>query len=103
MIDISKYQKADVLRVLYNHAKPQGMGFLHYVTDDMTKEEADEYVAFALKTDRELYFDYLKGRVMKVSLSSSELNPGLYDRDNGVGAAAAAIAELDSDLEHHPS
>ncbi|GAG30986.1 unnamed protein product, partial [marine sediment metagenome] len=37
------------------------------------------------------YFDYLKGRVMKINLSSDELRTALYDRDNGEGAAAQAL------------
>ncbi len=48
----------------------------------------DEAAALLEKDD---YFDYVKGRVMKVHISGDELYPGLYDRDNGEGAAAAAI------------
>ena len=44
MIDISKYNKADVLRVLYNNAEPQGMGFIRYEPADMSLEEATEYI-----------------------------------------------------------
>jgi hypothetical protein len=40
------------------------------------------------------YFDYLQGRVMKVSLEGDELDARLYDRDNGEGAAAEAISAL---------
>lgn len=88
MIDISNYDRADVLRVLYNNAKVQGMGFLQYEPGDMTYAEAVQYLA-ARK-----YFDYLSGRVMKVDLSSDELDPQLYDRDNGDGAAQSAISVL---------
>lgn len=38
-----------------------------------------------------IYFDYLQGRVMKVDLAGDELDPRLYDRDNGEGAARRAI------------
>ena len=37
------------------------------------------------------YFDYLQGRVMKVRIQGDELDPRLYDRDNGEGAAEQAI------------
>lgn len=36
----------------------------------------------------------MKGRVLKVNLSSDHVNPWLYDRDNGQGAFARAIAHL---------
>lgn len=88
-IDISKHNKADVLRVLYDAAKPQGMGFLHYQPAPMTRDEADELL------QQGDYFDYVNGRVMKVRIDDSgELHPRLYDRDNGEGAAARAIATL---------
>jgi hypothetical protein len=40
------------------------------------------------------YYDYLRGRVMKVDLSKDQLKTGLYDRDNGEGAAERALAPL---------
>ena len=41
--------------------------------------------------DRKLYFDYLFGRVIKVDLSGNWFDERLYDRDNGIGAAQAAV------------
>lgn len=90
-IDISKLDKAAVLAALYNASHPLGMGFLHFTPADMTHDEAAELLKQA--GDRP-YFDYLKGRVMKIDLSRDKLRTGLYDRDNGEGAAAAAIAHL---------
>lgn len=87
-ISIAGLDKADVLRALYNRAKPQGTGFLHYSAGDMTLEEARELLAAST------YFDYVKGRVMKVGIEGDELNPSLYDRDNGDGAAAYAIDRI---------
>jgi len=54
----------------------------------MTTEEA------ASLLESHTYFDYLKGRVMKVDLSGDELDPWLYDRDNGHGAAKRVIDSL---------
>lgn len=89
-IDISQLDKAAVLAALYNRARPQGMGFLHYTPEPMTHDQAREL----LGKMHEPYFDYLKGRVMKVDLGKDQLYVGLYDRDNGHGAAASAIADL---------
>ena len=87
MIDISCMRKAAVLAKLYNNARPLGMGFLHYTPGDMSIEEADAI----LDQTRMLYFDYLKGRVLKVNLAPDLLRTDLYDRDNGPGAAARAL------------
>lgn len=84
LIDITG-KKAEVLAALYNASKPQGLGVLRYTQEDMTIDEATEL----LKTRSR--FDYLKGRVMKVDLSSDEFCPRLYDRDNGSGSARRAI------------
>lgn len=88
VIDISKKDKAAVLAALYNHARPQGMGFFQYDPTPMGVEQAREL----LKNGT--YFDYVRGRVMKVNLESDMLNPWLYDRDNGDGAAAKAISTV---------
>lgn len=100
-MDISKYNKADVLRLLYNRAKVQGMGFLQARPGDMTKEEATDLIhqRSSLHQRSRLYFDYLFGRVMKVDLSNNELDTRLYNRDNGPGAAEKAIEGLDIGLD----
>jgi hypothetical protein len=88
MISLNGLNKADVLAALYNASKPQGMGFMQYDSKPMTRDEAETLLK------RGTYFDYLKGRVMKVELSGDELNEWGYDRDNGQGAAERALAEL---------
>lgn len=76
-ISLVGLNKADVLAALYNASKPQGAGFIHYDPTPMTRKEAEQLLA------QGTYFDYLKGRVMKVDLSKDELNPWGFDRDNG--------------------
>lgn len=88
-ISTAGLKKAAVLAALYNASKPQGMGFMHYDPAPMTEEEAAELL------QRGTYFDYLKGRVMKVDLRDDDgFRAGGYDRDNGKGAAQRAIDEL---------
>lgn len=101
-IDISGLSKAAVLAALYNRATPLGLGWLHYDPQPMTEQEASELLG-STENDmgfpkRAAYFDYLKGRVMKVDLSGESFSPALYDRDNGSGAAAAVIAELRAEV-----
>lgn len=90
-ISLKKLDKAAVLAALYNASKPQGMGFLQYDPTPMTTEVAQEL----LDTTPGQRFDYLKGRVMKISLSGDELHTGGYNRDNGDNAAENVIATLE--------
>ncbi len=76
--------EAELVVALYNKAKPQGLGFLHYTLADLTVEEAQ-----TLLDSGQHYFDYLHGRVMKFDLARRDSR--WYDRDNGLGAAQAAI------------
>lgn len=92
-IDISKLDKAEVLAALYNASKQQGLGFMHArgreaMTVEQARWELKEAEAFGS------YFDYLHGRVMKIDLKGDALHTGLYDRDNGPGAAAASLRHL---------
>lgn len=98
MIDITGLSKAAVLAALYNRARPQGMGFLHYDPNPMTEKEAQKWLEKGYKS-----FDYLQGRVMKLSLEyEGEFEEALYDRDNGMGAAREAIDALRSKQDVNP-
>jgi hypothetical protein len=88
-MNIAGLSKAKVLAALYNASKPQGLGFLHYDPRLITEAEAQ-----ALLDEGQTYFDYVHGRVMKVSLSGDELSTRLYNRDNGENAAETVIANL---------
>ncbi len=93
MINISKLDKAEVLAALYNASKQQGMGFLHARgREPMNAAQAAEEIE-SMKPYGS-YFDYLHGRVMKVDIGGDHLDPRLYDRDNGEGAAARALQTL---------
>lgn len=86
-INIAGLDKARVLIALYERARVQGMGFLSAKKEPMTEGEASAL----LKDAGDDRFDYLHGRVMKIRIVGVEIDERLYDRDNGAGAAAAAI------------
>lgn len=88
-MDISKLNKAKVLAALYNRAQPQGMGFLHHISEDMTVTQAQEIL-----DGGQTYFAHHNGRVMKVDLSGDNLKTALYNRDNGPEAAETALSAL---------
>lgn len=95
-ISIEGLDKAEVLMALFNGARPQGMGFLHYDPKPMEKAVAQDILV------RGTYFDYVQGRVMKVDLSGDSFSPWGYDRDNGKGAAETIIDTLRSTGETNP-
>ena len=85
-ISLKGLNKADVLSALYNCASSPGMGSLARDSKPMTREVAQKIIDGGVT-----YFDYLQGRVMKVDISGNELDPWLFDRDNGSGVAERAI------------
>jgi hypothetical protein len=97
MISLVGLDKAAVFAALYNGARAQGLGFLHYDPTSMTAETARQRFGSAFG-----YFDYVDGRVMKVNLEGDELNPWLYDRDNGAGAAETIINALRDTQDTNP-
>ena len=96
-MNIQGLDKAAVLAALYNRARPQGMGFLHYDPKPMTVEEAQKII-----WGGDGYFDYLKGRVMKVDLSDNEVDTQSYNRDNGPQAAEEVIVALAKSGDTNP-
>lgn len=94
-INIKGIDKAKALSALYNNSKQQGMGFMHERgARPMSVAEAQAEIDSYAELTSGIYFDYLHGRVMKIDLSGDELDPWGYDRDNGEGAAARALAPL---------
>jgi hypothetical protein len=89
-MNITGISKAALLAALFNASKQQGLGFMDLRgAAEMTEVEADEVIAQC-----GLHFDYLRGRVMKISIDGDTLDPRLYDRDDGAGAAERAIEPL---------
>lgn len=89
-MNIKGLSKPAVLAALFNASRQQGLGFL----DRRGAEPMSEADAEIVIKEQGLYFDYLRGRVMKVDISGDVLEPRLYDRDNGEGAAERALASL---------
>ena len=87
-MNIKGLSKPKILAALYNNSKPQGMGILHFDPKPMTEEEAANLL------ESRTYFDYLKGRVMKINLDSDELYTYGYNNDIGENAAENIISNL---------
>ncbi len=93
-VDISTLEKSELLAALYNRAKPQGNGMLHYDPAPMTADQAKELLNKLASDD--LYFYYLAGRVMNIDISSDIMDTHLYNRDNGANAAEKVACSLES-------
>lgn len=90
-VNITGLDRAAVLASLFNNSQQQGLGLLNpHGAQPMTREQA----ATILAATPHGYFDYLHGRVLKVDLSGDDVDPWLYDRDNGRGALARAVDQV---------
>lgn len=83
--------RAALLAALHNNTRAIGMGQMHDLGRDMTREEAEKVLE-----DREgvFAFDYLLGRPLKVFEKDGAVQRSdLYDRDAGRGAFDRAVEE----------
>ena len=96
IVYLEKLNKAQALAALFNHAKTQGMGVLHYNPNHvMTEAEAEAVLAEGP------YVDYLEGRVIKIDFAKyprNQLDVTQYNRDNGPCAAQDALKVAEYDL-----
>lgn len=88
IFDLVGHDRAELFARLYNASCPQGLGILEYDPVSMTCEEAR-----ALIDTGKTWFDYVKGRVMKVRLDGNQLDARLFDQHYGLGMAAAIIGK----------
>ena len=86
VIDISNKDKAEVLAGLYNNSHPQGSGIAQFDPTPMTIEVAKKIL------EQRQYFDYLKGRPLKINLEGKIIYVRGYNCDNGKGLAQRVIS-----------
>ena len=96
IVYLEKLNKAQALAALFNNAKTQGMGVLHYNPNHvMTEAEAEAVLAEGP------YVDYLEGRVIKIDFDKygeNQLDVTQYNRDNGPFAAQGALNVAEDEL-----
>lgn len=96
LVKLDKLNKAQALAALFNNAKTQGMGVLHYNPNHvMTEAEAEAVLAEGP------YVDYLEGRVIKIDFAKYPndcIDVTQYNRDNGPFAAQDALKVAEYDL-----
>lgn len=97
IVYLEKLNNAQALAALFNHAKTQGMGVLHY-NPNHVMHEAEAKAVLAEGS----YVDYLEGRVIKIDFDKfgeNQLDVTQYNRDNGTFAAQRAIKIAEDNLE----
>ncbi len=99
MIDIKGLDKAEVIKELHDYSRTCGYGSHHPLhINEMCMEEATELAAIAGGQ-----LDWVRGCPMKVDLSGDAFSPLAYNRDNGQGAAQAAITALRQRIAKDPA
>lgn len=88
IVNIAGLDKAEILRRLYTDAKPEHPEYRNYNLLPMTLEEAH------LLIEKNLSFDILNGRVMKINLANDTVDTFIYDRHNGQGVAEQIIENI---------
>lgn len=98
MLDIKGIDKGALIAALYNGTRSLGMGVLHDLRRDMTRDEGNELAGDRNAIGGRIRFDYIYGRPIKVVIhvdadgSWRELErEDLYDRDACQGACARAV------------
>ena len=125
-LDVSDINPVLLFMVLFNLSKQQGYGVLdgsgrnsmtyseahdelfeHPLAIEVGRKERQlaptQVVAGELFIHKPRMLDYVRGRVMKCTINGKELDTWGYDRDNGEGAAAEAVAaarELQKDIQN---
>lgn len=96
--DIHGLDKVAVFKALYERAQPQGCSHLSFVPGPLRPDEARR-----LFDAHDGIFSFVKGRLLKVDLSGGALDTDAYDRNNGPGAALAAIRTRFPGFPERPS
>lgn len=100
VIGIDGLSKADVLAILYNLAIAKGDRIKEYDPSSMTPENARRYLE---GHGSEIYIERIKGRALKVDLTSDlSFDATSYDIENGNGAADIAVSSLRMDGSVNP-
>lgn len=95
VISIAGLSKALLLSELFNKSHQQGMGYIDRSgAGYMTVDQADAIIRERVVNGEDLYFDYLKGRLLKVDITGDELTTWLYDRENGEGSASEVVKHV---------
>lgn len=86
--------EAVLVHALYHGTRPLGTGILHDAPNLTIEQVRADLAKFARRDG--YYFDYYRGRPLKMSVDTKAktITTALYDRDAGHGMAAGIVAGL---------
>jgi hypothetical protein len=85
-VNIGGIPKATVLVALWNAAKK-------WSVFDVKSAMSESRALKLTSNSKDLWFDWVDSRCLKVDLTGDQLDPILYDRDNGGAGAAARVID----------
>ena len=97
VIDISNKDLCEVFAALYNASYPIGAGFFQYDSMDWDSEVADMFFQYKWGEDyqsKRMFFDYVKGRNMEVTIDGNLIYVKRYNIANGIGLAQQVIRSI---------
>jgi len=93
-IDISGLDRVELLRHLWENSKVAGFFSMYGgPAPSFGSERRPEDAVSG-------YIDYYCGRVIKTDLRNDEIDPYLYDRDNGIGAFKRVVENMQNSTKH---
>lgn len=88
-IDISMFNTDALKLTLFYSLIKKSTSNKNFITDvDLTQHD------HALRCIKKGYIDYFSGRVFKADISGKIFDAGLYNRDNGNGAAERIVKDI---------
>ena len=94
-IDISMFDTDHLKLTLFTMLINNSMSKTNFITKDVDLSQYDH----ALKCIKKGYIDRFNGVVFKGDISGTTFNSGLYNRDNGNGAAERIVKYIREQLQ----
>jgi hypothetical protein len=93
-VDISMFNTDNLKLTLFYSLVNKSTSKTNFISSDVDLSQHD----YALMCLKKGYIDRFNGRVFKSNISGPTLQTGLYNRDNGNGAAERIVEEIRTQL-----
>ncbi len=97
VVDISNKDLCEVFAALYNASYPIGAGFFQYDPMEWDSEVVDRFFKYKYGEDyreQRMFFDYVKGRNMEITIDGNLIYVQRYNIANGIGLAQKVIRSI---------
>ena len=94
-LDISMFNTDDLKLTLFYALIQRSKATANFITQNFNLAEHQQVLNMIKKG----HIDYYNGRVFKSNISGDTFNTGLYDRENGSGAAERIVNFIKAELK----